>query len=144
MADRDPVHQFKRGIIEQISTAPGLADNSAVPVIGVLAGADIGYNNHRRDFCLDPADCLLHDAFRIIRRPGFWVLGLGDSKDQDSPHPFLPQIFYNRRDPTDRVPELPGHGIDRARLFQVLVNEKRGYQIVFRDLNFTQERLDIP
>jgi hypothetical protein len=45
---------------------------------------------------------------------------------------------------TARVPELARHGLYRQRCLQVLVHENRGNQIVFRERDFTQERLDIP
>ncbi len=93
---------------------------------------------------LDPADCLLDNAVRVVRGPGFGSLVFRDAEDQDCPYTLVPQVPDNRRNPAERVPELAGHGLDRPRCFEVLVHEKRGDQIVFRERDFTQERLDIP
>ena len=145
MADRDPVHQFERGIVEEVHAAPGLADDPAVPVIGVFAGTDIGDDNHLRDFCLDPADCLLDNAVRDHtqnRLPA--SLSFGMPKSRTARIPCFQRSCGNRRDPADRVPELAGHRLDRARCCQVLVHKKRGDQIIFRERDLTQERLDIP
>jgi len=92
----------------------------------------------------DPADRLLDNTVRVVRGPGFLILGLRNAEEEDCTHPFVPQPFRDRRDSVDRIPELPGHGIDRARCREILIHEKRGNQIVLRERDFTQERLDVP
>ena len=141
--ERNPVHEDERRVIEEVcSAAAGLADDPAVPVARVLAGADIGDDHHPGIRCFDPPDRLLDDPFGIIGAGRRLVLVRRDAEEKDCLYAPVPHLPGNTRDPVYRVPELPGHGHDRFFGRCGLIHKQGGDEIVPGERGLAQKRLD--
>ena len=124
--DRDPRVRVERRIVVD-RAAP---DHAAVPVVRVLAQAQVGDEDQGfPELGAHGAEGLLHDPARIPGAAPLGVLVRRDPEQHDRGDAELRQRSAGLDEASDRMLVLPGHGVDLHGAGQALLDEERGDEI---------------
>src|SRR6185436_3635405 len=115
-------------------------DHAAVAVIGVLAEADVGRDEHVRHGALDRPHRGLHRRVRIVRRRPDAVLVIGKAEQQHRTDAFAARAFVFLRRVVHREVEDAGHRADLAPDAAALADKQRQHEHVRRQPRLADER----
>jgi hypothetical protein len=104
--------QVHRAVIVHLA----VPDDTAVPVVGVLAQADVAHDEQLGAHALHGADRLLHDPLLVVRLGAGGVLGGGQAEEDDAAEPesgrafgVLHELIHGRLEHTGQRPDLAAH-----------------------------------
>ena len=126
LGDGGPGVELDRVVVDDM---PASVEDAAVPVVCVLAEAQVRYHQEIGAL-LQAGDRLLHDSVPPVGSRSDGVLLRGDPEHQDGSDPAL---LYAGRDPVEPGQGMrghPRHGVRGSRLGQRLVEEHREDQLV--------------
>ena len=136
--------QLERRVVVDDVIAPAcrtrdLAHDAAVPVIGVLAQAQVGDHEQLGVSLLDRAGRQLHDAVIVVRARALGVFGRGDPEQQHGGDAELGSAARLNHGRGDREPVDPGQRPDRLAPIQPLGHEQRVDEIGRGELGLAHE-----
>ena len=130
MADRLLGEERQGRVVVDVDPPAPIHQRAAMPMVGVLAEADVGDDQQARRLPLHEPDRLLDDPRLLHRGRPPRILMRGDAEEEDGRDPQLGHLRDPLAQPVERVLILAGHRRDLAAQVRAVVDEHRVDQVI--------------